>query len=367
MNAPLKRYLLLTTTLAVLALTGSAQNPSSSQPKTAGQAYKNVVVLKTIPADQLIPSMQFITAALGVDCEFCHVEGAFEKDDKKPKQIARKMIEMMIVINQDNFDSHREVTCYSCHRGHPKPVSIPVISDAAMPPAESEDHAQQATLPPADQLVDKYIQAVGGAAALQKVTSRVEKGSMTGFGGKQFPIEVDAKAPNKRISIMHLPNGESITAFDGTNGWLGAPGRPVREMHGGDVESAKIDADFYFPTRIKQIFTELKTDRSEKVGDHSTWVVIGAREGQPPLELYFDQQSSLLVRLLRFVDSPLGLNPTRIDYADYRDSGGVKIPFRWTLSRTSGSFTIQVQDVQQNVSIDDSKFAKPPETSPAKP
>ena len=84
-------------------------------------------MLKGIPADQLIPAMQFITASLGVECQFCHVEGAFEKDDKKPKQTARKMMEMMFAINKDNFEGHREVTCYSCHRGSTDPVGTPPV------------------------------------------------------------------------------------------------------------------------------------------------------------------------------------------------------------------------------------------------
>ena len=96
-------------------------------PKKAEEQFKNIQVLKGIPADQLIPSMQFITASLGVECDFCHVQGAFEKDDKKPKQTARKMMEMMFAINKDNFEGNREVTCNSCHRGSPKPQAIPAV------------------------------------------------------------------------------------------------------------------------------------------------------------------------------------------------------------------------------------------------
>jgi hypothetical protein len=99
--------------------------------------------------------------------------------------------------------------------------------------------------------------------------------------------------------------------------------------------------------------------------------VVGKREGKPPLRLYFDQQTGLLVRMVRFGDTALGLLPTQIDYADYRDVDGVKIPFRWTLARPSGRFTIQLSDVKQNVPVDDAKFVKPaappePAKGPAK-
>ena len=102
-------------------------NAGPTAPKKAEEQFKNIQVLKGIPADQLIPSMQFITASLGVECDFCHVQGAFEKDDKKPKQTARKMMDMMFAINKENFGGHREVTCYSCHRGNAKPLATPVV------------------------------------------------------------------------------------------------------------------------------------------------------------------------------------------------------------------------------------------------
>jgi hypothetical protein len=350
--------------LIAVANAQSGNQAANSASKTTEQAFKNIRVLKGLPADQLIPSMQFITAALGVECGFCHVEGAFDKDDKETKQTARKMIQMMMVINEDNFDGHRVVTCNTCHRGNSKPVGIPAIAEANAPAPVESANKDAAKLPTADALIDKYIQAAGGTDAIQKVSSRVEKGTMSAQG-QQFPIEIYAKTPDKRVSLMHLPNGgDSITAFDGESGWLGSPGRPVREMHAGDIEVARLDADLHFPTRIKQIFKELKTDGTEKVGDRETYVVTGVRDGQPPVHLYFDEQSALLVRMVRYVDSPLGLNPSQVDYADYRDSGGAKIPYRWTLARPSGSFTIQVQDVQQNVPVDDAQFNRPADAPP---
>ena len=97
----------------------------------------------------------------------------------------------------------------------------------------------------------------------------------------------------------------------------------------------------------------------EKIGDREAYVLAGVEEGQPPVKFYFDEQSGLLVRLVRYADSPLGLDPTQIDYSDYRNVDGVEIPFRWTLAQPGGKSTIEVQKIQQNVSIDNSRFAKP--------
>ena len=213
--------------------------------------------------------------------------------------------------------------------------------------------------PSADQLLDKYVQAVGGAAAIDKVTSRIMKGTID-FGGKSLPIDIYAKEPEKRISFTHMPEGDSVTAFNGQEGWLGTPGRPVREMHGSDLDGASIDADLHLATHLKTMFTEMSLEGQEKVGDRDTYVVVGRREAKPPIRLYFDQQSGLLLRLVRYGETALGWMPTQIDYADYRDTNGVKIPYRWTLARPSGRFTIRVNDVKQNVPVDDAKFAKPP-------
>jgi len=328
--------------------------------KTTDQQFKNIQVLKGIPADQLIPAMQFITASLGVECDFCHVQGAFEKDDKKTKQTARKMMEMMFAINKNNFEGQREVTCYSCHRGASKPVGTPPVgvTEAAIGETK-ETKADQASLPPADQIISKYVNALGGSAAIDKISSRMQKGNMTLPGGKQLPIEIFSQAPDKRVSEMKLPNGASVTAFNGQAGWLASPGRPVHEMGGAELDAARLDADLHFATDLPKLFHEFKPVNKEKIGDHQTIEVLASNPAQPVVHLFFDEESGLLVRMLRYSESPLGLNPTQIDYADYRDAGGAKTPFRWTLSRPGNQFTIQIDQTEVNVPIDASKFAKP--------
>jgi len=335
-------------------------------PKLAEEEFKNIQALKGIPADQVIPSMQFIAASLGVECEYCHVAQANEKDDKKPKVTARKMINMMMAINKNNFDGHREVTCYSCHRGSKDPVGTPIIAEEAPRPAAEEGKKlgeAKATLPAADQLLDKYLAAIGGSEALQKVTSLVQKGTLTAFGGQHCPVEVYAKAPDKRVSIMHLQNGDSVTAFDGKQGWLSVPGR-VHMMSAAENDAARIDADLNFAARVKTLYQKFSVDAGGKIEGHDTYLVVGRTEGKPPLRLYLDKETGLLLRLIRYAETPLGRNPTQIDYADYRDANGVKSPFRWTLARPGNRFTIQVEQVQQNVPVDDAKFAAPP-PSPA--
>ena len=349
------------------AQSGAAPASPTSGPKTAEQQFKNIQVLKGIPADELIPSMQFITASLGVECDFCHVQGANDKDDKKPKKIARQMMEMMFAINKDNFEGHREVTCYSCHRGAIAPVATPIISDEAkmaapmpMPMASTkpEGEADKPSGPPANELIEKYVQALGGAKAVDKVTSRVANGTID-FGGTSYPVDVYSKEPDMRASFVHMPDGDNITAFNGKEGWLGAPHRPTRDMHGPDIDGASMDADLHLATHLKQMFSKVETRGNEKIGDRDAYLVVGQQESKPPLRLYFDAQSGLLLRLVRYGETPLGRLPTQIDYADYREVNGVKVPFRWTLARPSGRFTIQAKEIKDNVAVDEAKFAKP--------
>src|SRR6266478_6361958 len=156
----LSRYVAVTVLALSAICWAQPTQPSTTipSPKTTEQVYKNIQVLKGVPADQLIPAMQFIAASLGVQCDFCHLENAFDKDDKETKQTARKMMRMMFAIHRDNFDGHKEVTCYACHRGAHKPVATPIISEEPIQPALEEKNYEEgnaASLPSADKIIEK--------------------------------------------------------------------------------------------------------------------------------------------------------------------------------------------------------------------
>ncbi len=353
-----KAFLLIGAFLTNSFLTSAqVQTPAS---KTAAQEFKNIQVLKDIPADQIIPTMQFIGGALGVDCEFCHVEHAMDKDDKKEKQTARKMIEMELAINKGHFKNEIEVTCYTCHRGSPHPVGTPILTASAgkMPEHAHHEVSAQESLPSVDQILDKYLAAAGGADALHKIKTRVQEGTVEA-AGQQYAIEIYSEAPEKRLSISHPSFGESVTAFNGQAGWLTTP-RGAHPMNSGERQSVRIDAQLYFPARLRELYQEFKVLPGETMDGHATFVVTAIGASTPPLRMFFDQQTGLLLRLIRYTETPLGRNPLQVDYADYRDVSGLKIPYQWTLTRTSGSFTIRITSVQENVPIDEKLFVMPP-------
>ncbi|HXQ96844.1 MAG TPA: c-type cytochrome [Candidatus Limnocylindrales bacterium] len=346
--------------------------PPSMAGKKAGEYYKNIQVLKDLDAEKLRPSMDFITVSLGVECEFCHVgtidgKENFDKDDKLPKATARKMMLMTNEINKANFNGNRNVTCSTCHHGSQTPVSVPAVRDSDSPPPAREAGRGEGGPPPAapptaDQVLAKFAQAVGGADALAKITTRIEKGNLI-FGPNPTPIDLFMKAPDKRVTVSHGPGGDSFTAFDGTSGWLSGR-RGSTDMNSIDSHSAMVDAIFSPATDLKKVFPQMRGARPDKIGNEDVYMLLARGPNTPTVRLYFDQQTGLLVRLIKYNDVGLGQMPVQVDYADYREADGIKIPFRWTLSRPNGRFTIQIDSVQQNVPIDDSKFTKPAAPTP---
>ncbi len=351
--------LLVAATIVTVAYTTPPARGQAADVKTAEQVYKNIVALKGTPADQLGASMQFIAASLGVDCEFCHVQGKPEADDKGPKKTAREMISMTLGINKDSFRGRLQVTCFSCHRGATNPVNMPPVLESDMPARPAAP-----TVPPAgaaaatpDQIADKYLAAVGGADAVKRITSRVMKGSILA-GGTESPIELYTKAPNKRVSVSHMGGRESMTAFDGTVGWTGSTGGAARQMSEAEAGGAALDAEFSLALRLKELFPQLRRGRPEQVNGVDCEVLNGTRPGGIAVRLDFDKQSGLLLRMVRTTANPMGRMPVQIDYADYKEFDGVKVALRWTLARPNGRFTIQIKEVLDNVPVDDARFAK---------
>jgi len=370
-------------TVCLLGVTlAYAQAAPQEKPLMADDIFKNIQVLRGLTVDQFMGTMGFIAAALSMNCSECHHTGsaATYADDTPMKQTARKMILMVNGLNKANFGGKRMVTCYSCHRSDARPKVTPSLAEQyGTPPPDDPDEleipdAPSAMAPKPDQILDKYIQALGGAQRLGSITSVVGKGNYEGFDteGDKFPVEVYAKAPNERTTIVHLRAGDNVRTYDGRNAWNTSAGTllpvPVFSLTGGDLEGAKIDATLSFPGQIKQVLKDWRTGfPSASVDDKDVDVIQGASADGTPVKLYFDKKTSLLLRQVRYTDTALGLNPTQIDYSDYRDVSGVKMPFTLITTWTDGRSTITFSDLRANVSIDAAKFAKPTGNTPKKP
>jgi len=360
------------------SVSAHGQAAPAARPQMAEEVFKNVQVLKGIPVNEFLGIMGFFSASLGKSCVDCHDSDSgwenYVADTNPNKRTARAMIGMMNVINKNFFGGRQVVTCYSCHRGGPNPKVTPNLAALYSPPAENEpdDIVKQAPeAPSVDQILDKYIQALGGAQRLAGLTSLVIKGTSVGYGLTQDkrPVEIYAKAPGQRTTIVHSESGDTITTYDGRAGWIAAPNLPVPvlPLTGGDLEGVKLDAELTFPTRIKQALGQWRVGPQSEIDDREVQVVQGTSGGEAFATLYFDAESGLLVRQLRYASSPVGRMPTQIDYSDYREVSGVKIPFRWTMLWLDGRESFEATEVQANAAIDAAKFAKPAPAKSATP
>lgn len=353
----IKRSKLLAILLIITSLcaVGLSSGESAPQEKTAEQVYKNIQVLKGVPAPQLDAVMAFFTGSLGVRCNYCHVPGQFEKDDKPTKQTARKMIRMVFDLNKGSFDGRSAVTCVTCHRGQPKPVSVPALGQNLWQPP-NQAAKQETPLPDVEQILERYVQAVGGRQAIERVKSRVWKGSRVGADGVLVPEEVYAKAPNKLLTVTSYPNQVFRTGYDGARGWARS-NEGGRDLPAEMLAQLRREAEFYKETRLKDIYSKLTVLGRATVGEREAYVVEATpSDGGSAEKLYFDVQTGLLVRKYSEAKTVIGQFPTQTDYEDYRDVEGVKLPFaiRWSIpGRTWGR---KITEVRQNVPLDDAQF-----------
>ncbi len=356
----------------VVASQGQTAAPTSGE--KAGTAFKNVTTstLKELTVDDFVASMGVISANLGLDCADCHPNAGTDKADfvtDTPRKITtRRMIEMVASINRTNFNGVQRVTCWTCHHGRITPattISLDAWYDT--PNIELDDTVRQGQGDPsADQVLDKYIQALGGAERLARVTSFVATGSAIGYGdlGGNADFTLAAKAPNQRailISYKDTQRPSSSWTFDGRTGWIKTPRGLFSEYElvGGELDGARFEAQLAFPGSIKQALTNWRGSATRSIGDRDFVVVQGSGPRGFLATLYFDPKTSLLSRMVRYSPSPIGRMPTQIDYSDYRDVSGVKFPFEYKFTWLDGRYTAKLNKIETNVSIDAAKFGRP--------
>ena len=386
----------------MVALCAGAIVWAQTKQPTSEQVFKNIQVLKGISVDDFMGTMGIMSAALGIDCSECHTNAGTVKVDwaaDTPRKVrARKMVTMMQAINKDNFGGRQLVTCWSCHHGRDRPLTTPTMENVYGAGSQEMDDmlTQEPGQPEAVKIIDKYLNAIGGEAKLATLKSFVAHGSSVGFGGfgGGGRVQVFAQFPDHHTTFIDFPKeperGNSTRTFDGTVGWMRTPLTVLSEyqLTGGELDGAKLDAELAFPAQIKTVLKNLKTSLPQTISDlpgpssqtKDSMAAIGQDrlvnvvQGTGPngtlATMYFDQESGLLVRLVRYAKGPIGRAPTQVDYGDYRDIGnGIKMPYRQLFAWLGGRDAIQLTDVEVNVPIEAARFGKPAPvgTSSARP
>jgi len=334
-----------------------AQQPAQ-QPRTAEQVFKNIKVIKSMPAGQLQGAMSFIATSLGVDCSYCHTPPAMEKDDKPTKETARRMLAMVSEINK-NFGDKPRVNCATCHRGKTKPVSVPPLPSLSAPFTGRSLTVSQQVLPAVDEILDRYIKALGGMQALEKVTTRMRKGAVE-VGGVQGTFEFYESAPNKGLLIGSLPApvGSVEQVFDGSHGWVKNQSG-IFDMTGDGLDQMRREWGFYNDVKLKEQFKEMSVAGRERIDNREFYVVVGTRPDGRIERLYFDVRTGLLTR--RYAETPtyFGALPNTTDYDDYRKVGKVLLPFVVRKVRGGTMILQTIAEYKLNLKIDDTRFKKP--------
>ena len=322
-------YLAIGLVLMVGALNASAHSAGAASPQAAQQdkpveqTSKNIQVLTGMASSQLLPVMHFMRTSLGVRCDYCHLaeNDKYWMDDKPAKQTARKMLQMVFDINKANFGGRQVVTCNTCHRGSVKPVAVPMIGQGAYTNTTADlDPKPVAPLPPAEQILDRYLQALGGRVAVDKIKTRVTKVTLLRIKivnsgtpkaaalnrGDSWTIETFQKTPNKYLSIITTADGVIYQGFNGTVGWTKNPSGQ-REMNPAELARIKRQADLYGDLKLKERYSKMDVTGREKIGDNEVYVVEARSLDNRSEKLFFDVKTGFLIRRIVFNEIKLGL------------------------------------------------------------
>ena len=330
-------------------------NEANTQTKveTAGQKFKSIKVLNDMPAEQMGKVMNMMAASLGVDCKFCHAanDGDFEKEGFEHKDIARQMLKMTFDLNKNYFDGRSEVNCNSCHQGksHPQ-ATVPLI-----PVAQEARPAQPEKKPSIEEILAKYETALGGKTNLAKVPSREIRAQRVEPDGKTFePEEIWQKANKMSAATKY---GEYVVKeiFDGSAAAKFGNGAKI-ELKSDETEQIKREAQLFANPNLKAVYPKMEYRFTDKIDGSEVLMILATTAENSRERLYFDAASGLLVRRVAATPTVLGNFQYQVDYTNYKDFGGVKLPTVIKFAVPNIRWTRRILEVKNNAPIDDAKF-----------
>jgi hypothetical protein len=298
---------------AAIASTAVAWPQQQDQPAEA--VYKNIVAMKGTKASDVIPAMQYFSAALNVQCTFCHEETDYAADTKDAKRAARSMIAMQNDINAKHFAGNLEVTCATCHNGNSRP-------NAFSPAKGAEVRARRNSKIVVADVLSAYGTAANGSdlAKGYRVEGVSENRGVTGsFTG--------AYAGSNFVFNTKTPQFESAAGFTGTDAWFNLPGKGIVHAPLDHVQEYLNErAIFLGPDTLPKLTSPIGGTATIEGKDFNT--VSGGLEGTPNarVTLFFDQKTNLLARAAFTYRTLYGPIAQVNEYRDYQKVGNAMFP-----------------------------------------
>ena len=347
-----------------------AQVAAAVKGAPAETVFKDIRVLKGIPADEFLDTMGMFASALLFDCVSCHAkeiitdENAFALETPRIQR-ARQMVVMTNAINRLYFGNQNRVTCFTCHGGGNAPRSEPNLDVQYGEPIEDPyamAFVQSVATPPATEIFAKYLKAIGGEGNAAKFTSFYATGTYTGFDSNDAPVpaEVFVRAPNQMATIAQNQAGINAKVFDGKQGWRMQQDTPIPlyAMTGDNLQGAAAEAMVWFPASLQKSFAQWQTNVAQ-INGTNVLAVQGSNPGQLPIRFYFDEESGMLVRMLHWRRTAVGAIPTRVDFENFREVAGVQMPFMYTRTWTNNQVVMELKEIRPNAPVDAARFTQP--------
>ncbi len=343
-------------TLAFFVPKGETQ----TKVETAGQKFKSIKVLNDMPADQMGKVMNMMSASLGVNCAFCHAsnDGDYEKEGFEHKDMARQMLKMTFDLNKNYFEGRPEINCNTCHQGKAHPQAVFPLK----PTIIEERPKQPDKKPSVEEILAKYERALGGKANLAKITSRKIKAQRIEPGGKTFEAE-EILQKGIKMSVRTIYPSKQYGDYVLTESF---DGKAVRKVGNGaeialktdEIEQIKREAQLFANPNLKAVYAKIEFRFVDKIDGREAFLVLATNADNSRERLLFDAQTGFLIRRTASTPTILGNFDYQVDYNEYKDFGGVKLPTVIKFAVPNIRWTRKVLDVKNNVEIDDAKFVK---------
>jgi hypothetical protein len=282
--------------------------------------------------------------------------------------VARDMMRMVLDLNRTKFNRGTVVSCYTCHRGSTRPERMVPI-----PPhdyfGEALKPQPKRVLPTAPEVIAKYLSVVGAnhanilsqAIVMRGTVERIERAKASG------PTEIVFKQPNKIRITETLTSGVVTRGWNGTTAWAQSS-RGVNQVTGENVKTMKamptttIAQDGLFsPIKVPDSPRRVTLTGVARINDHESYQIVIEDSATQSIQLFFDLESGLLLRRINVTHTMLGPLNVQWDFSDYRDVGGIKLPFLIRTSDVSSYDTVvrRFSEIKIDSALNDNVFDIP--------